>query len=72
MIEETKSDSTPPTDPAKDLPGVLRAEVDPVDQSVVIDFDPNVISDEGVGKVAEGLAPVESQPFRRCLRKSSA
>ncbi|MEZ5329393.1 MAG: hypothetical protein R3F19_30460 [Verrucomicrobiales bacterium] len=35
--------------------GVLRAEVDLENHSVLIDFDPRVISEERVGKVAEGL-----------------
>ena len=67
MIEDTNPGRAPLNDPAQDLPGVLRAEVDPEDHSVMIDFDPSVISDESVGKVAEGLSPVGSQPFSKTI-----
>ncbi len=53
--------------PAPDQPGVLRAGVDPVNHEVMIDFDPRVISDEGVRKVAEKLAPVGHQQYCKAI-----
>src|SRR4051812_844513 len=47
--------------------GVLHADVDPVNHAVMIDFDPNVISDEGVRKVAEKLAPVGHQQYCKAI-----
>lgn len=44
-------------------PGVLRADIDPLNHSVTIDFDPGVISEEGVRKVAERLAPIGHQQY---------
>jgi hypothetical protein len=43
--------------PLRDEPGVLRTEIDTANHAVMIDFDPRVISDEGVRQVAEKLAP---------------
>ena len=42
--------------PLRDEPGVLRTEIDTSNHEVMIDFDPRVISDEGVRQVAEKLA----------------
>lgn len=53
--------------PAPDEPGVLRAGVDPVNHTVMIDFDPRVISEEGVRKVAEQLAPVGHQQYCKTI-----
>lgn len=48
-------------------PGVLRADIDPKAHAVMIDFDPRVISDEGVRKVAERLAPLGHQQYCKTL-----
>jgi len=54
MNDDPKPDSVPePTIPSPDQPGAVRATVDPENHAVMIDFDPRVISDEGVRKVAE-------------------
>jgi Zn2+/Cd2+-exporting ATPase len=53
--------------PAPDQPGVLRAGVDPVNHAVMIDFDPRVISEEGVRKVAEQLAPAGHQQYCKTI-----
>ncbi len=48
-------------------PGVLRADIDPTNHAVLIDFDPRVISDEGVRKVAEQLAPLGHQQYCKTI-----
>ncbi len=53
--------------PAPEQPGVLRADVDTRDHAVMIDFDPRVISEEGVRKVAEKLAPVGHQQYCKTI-----
>ena len=50
-----------------DEPGVLHAGVDPSDHTVMIDFDPRVISDERVRKVAETLAPLDHQHYSKTI-----
>ena len=67
MKEEPKTDSDIVPIPAPDQPGVLRAGVDPADHALMIDFDPNVISDEGVRKAAEKLAPVSHQQYCKTI-----
>ncbi len=52
---------------APDEPGVLQAGVNPADHSVTIDFDPGLISEEGVRKVAEKLAPAGHQQYCKAL-----
>ena len=53
--------------PPRDEPGVLRTEIDTANHAVMIDFDPRVISDEGVRQVAENLAPVGHQQYCRTI-----
>lgn len=69
MPDDTKPDSAPSLVPipAPDQPGVLRAGVDPLSHTVMIDFDPRVISDEGVRRVAEKLAPLGHQQYCRTI-----
>jgi len=55
-----------PGEPAA-TPGVLRADIDPASHAVMIDFDPRVISDEGVKKVAERLAPIGHQQYCKTI-----
>ena len=45
--------------PAPDQPGVLRADVDAVHHALTIDFDPRLISDEGVRKALDSLLSVD-------------
>ena len=52
--------------PLRDEPGVLRTEIDTANHEV-IDFDPRVISDEGVRQVAEKLAPIGHQQYCRTI-----
>ena len=59
MKTEANRESFPVPIPAPDQPGVLGAGLDPVEHALLIDFDPRVISDEGVRKVAEKLAYVK-------------
>jgi Cd2+/Zn2+-exporting ATPase len=55
-----------PADPVV-APGVLRTDIDPNAHAVMIDFDPRVISDDGVRKVAERLAPLGHQQYCKTL-----
>ena len=49
------------------MPGVVRTDIDPANHAVTIDFDPRVISDEGVRQVAEQLAPLGHQQYCKTL-----
>ena len=49
------------------MPGVVRTDIDPANHAVTIDFDPRVISDEGVRRVAEQLAPLGHQQYCKTL-----
>jgi Zn2+/Cd2+-exporting ATPase len=53
--------------PAPDAPGVLHAAMDPVHHALTIDFDPGVITEEGVRKVAAQLAPAGHQQYCKAL-----
>jgi Cd2+/Zn2+-exporting ATPase len=53
--------------PLRDEPGVLRTEIDSANHALTIDFDPRVISDEGVRQVAEKLAPIGHQQYCRTI-----
>ena len=48
-------------------PGVLRTDIDTANHAVTIDFDPRVISDEGVRQVAEKLAPIGHQQYCKTI-----
>jgi Cd2+/Zn2+-exporting ATPase len=50
-----------------DEPGVIHAGVDPVNHAVMIEFDPRVISDDGVRRVAEKLAPLGHQHYCKAI-----
>ncbi len=67
MNNAPNSDSALVPLPAPEQAGVLRADVDTRDHAVTIDFDPRVISDEGVRKVAEKLAPVGHQQYCKAI-----
>ncbi|MCB1099858.1 MAG: cadmium-translocating P-type ATPase [Verrucomicrobiae bacterium] len=53
--------------PTQDQPGVLHADLDAHDHALTIDFDPKIISDDGVRKVAEHLAPIGHQVYCKAL-----
>jgi len=57
----------PPSNPALDQPGVLRTDVDRLHHAVMIDFDPLVISEDNIRKVAEKLEPLVHPPFRKAI-----
>jgi Zn2+/Cd2+-exporting ATPase len=61
MNEDANTDSAPIG------PGVLRTAVDPVNHALTIDFDPHVISEEGVRRVAERLAPSGHQQYCKTI-----
>jgi len=46
---------------------VLRADIDPAAHAVTIDFDPKLISDDSVRKVAEQWAPLGHQQYCKTL-----
>lgn len=49
------------------MPGVIQAEVDPLAHAVLIDFDPKVLTEEGVRKIAAQLAPVGHQAYCKTI-----
>ena len=53
--------------PSTGRPGVLRADLDPANHSVLIDYDPRVISEEGVREVARDLAPAGHQHYCKTI-----
>ncbi|MEZ5327851.1 MAG: heavy metal translocating P-type ATPase [Verrucomicrobiales bacterium] len=53
--------------PTQDQPGVLHADLDAHDHALTIDFNPKIISDDGVRKVAEHLAPIGHQVYCKAL-----
>ena len=59
---------TPP--PPVEVPeGVLRASVDSEKQSVTLDYDPAVITDESIREVASRLLPEGGEHFEKCLMR---
>jgi Zn2+/Cd2+-exporting ATPase len=67
MNEHSKSEDNLLPIPLRDEPGVLRSEIDSANHAVMIDFDPSVISEEGVRQVAERLAPLGHQQYCRTI-----
>ena len=57
--------------PLQGAPGVLRTEIDGAGHAVLIDFDPRMISEEGVRQVAERLAPIGHQQYCRTILRLS-
>lgn len=64
---DPSEDSSPASKASPPLPGVVRTDIDPANHAVTIDFDPRVISDEGVRRVAEQLAPLGHQQYCKTL-----
>ena len=48
-------------------PGVVRTEIDAAHHALTIDFDPRLISEEGVRHVAERLAPLGHQQYCKTI-----
>ncbi len=72
MKEPASTDANPESVPIPSAaPGVLRADVDTVNHALTIEFDPSVISDEGVRKVAEKLAPAGHQQYCKAILRLS-
>jgi Cd2+/Zn2+-exporting ATPase len=67
MNEPSKSEGNVFPVPLRDEPGVLRSEIDSANHALMIDFDPRVISEEGVRQVAERLAPLGHQQYCRTI-----
>ncbi len=53
--------------PGPDQPGLLSAGVDTANHTMTIDFDPRVLSDESVRKIAEQLAPAGHQQYCKTI-----
>jgi len=67
MKDETDPDAGLVPIPAPAEPGVLQAGVDALHHEVTIDFDPRLISEEGVRQVAARLAPVGHQQYCKTI-----
>ena len=67
MNDQNKPDGNLVPVPLPDQPGVLRTDIDTANHALMIDFDPRVISDEGVRRVAEKLAPIGHQQFCKTI-----
>jgi Cd2+/Zn2+-exporting ATPase len=67
MKDQSKFDGNPLPVPLPDQPGVLRTDIDTANHALMIDFDPRLISDEGVRKVAEKLAPIGHQQYCKTI-----
>jgi Cd2+/Zn2+-exporting ATPase len=68
MSEPLPPDSKP-VSPGQPVPpaGIVRTDIDTADHALLIDYDPRVISDEGVRKVAEQLAPLGHQQYCKTI-----
>ncbi|MEN9677641.1 MAG: hypothetical protein RIS76_3537 [Verrucomicrobiota bacterium] len=65
---DSQSPSPLPSPPLPPGPsGVLSTGIDAATHAVMIEFDPGVISDEGVRQVAEQLAPLGHQQYCRTI-----
>jgi len=67
MNDQSKLDGNLLPVPLPDQPGVLRTDIDTANHALMIDFDPRLISDEGVRKVAEKLAPIGHQQYCKTI-----
>src|SRR4051794_35300368 len=56
-----------PEVPPPIVPGVVRADIDAQSHAVVIDYDPQILSDEGVREVAAQLAPLGHQQYCKTI-----
>jgi Cd2+/Zn2+-exporting ATPase len=53
--------------PAPDEPGILQAEMDPVNHALTIDFDPGVITEDKIRQLASQLAPLGHQQYCKAI-----
>ena len=67
MNDHSKLDGNLSPIPLPDQPGVLRTDIDTANHALMIDFDPDMISDEGVRQLAEKLAPIGHQQYCRTI-----
>ena len=67
MTEHRNSDDNLLPIPLRDEPGVVRSKIDSANHAVMIDFDPRVISEDGIRQVAERLAPLGHQEYCRTI-----
>ncbi len=67
MTEHRNSDDNLLPIPLRDEPGVVRSQIDSANHAVMIDFDPRVISEDGIRQVAERLAPLGHQEYCRTI-----
>ena len=67
MKDQSKFDGNPLLAPLPNQPGVLRTDIDTANHALTIDFDPRLISNEGVRRVAERLAPIGHQQYCKTI-----
>ena len=67
MKDQSKFDGNPLSAALPNQPGVLGTNIDTVNHALTIDFDPRLISDEGVRRVAERLAPIGHQQYCKTI-----
>ena len=67
MSNDPNSGPAAPTIPPPDEAGAAHPGADSSDHMVTIEFDPRVISDEAVRKVAETLAPISHEHFCKTI-----
>jgi hypothetical protein len=65
MKDQSKFDGNPLPALLPNQPGVLRTDIDTANHALTIDFDPRLISNEGVRRVAERLAPIGTSSIAR-------
>ena len=59
--------TAPPVSPASVPAGIVRTQVDAGSHSLSLDYEPHLISDEGVRQVAARLGPEAQRRFDKCL-----
>ena len=67
MKDQSKFDGNPLPALLPNQPGVLRTDIDTANHALTIDFDPRLISNEGVRRVAERLAPIGHQQYCKTI-----
>src|SRR5262245_7202116 len=66
-VRSGASGGSGPSPKATEATGVLRTQIDAAHHALPIDFDPRLISEEGVRHVAETLAPSGHQQYWRTM-----
>jgi len=67
MDPSKQIDKASPEVPVTDQPGIVRTVIDPAAHALTIDYDPRVISQDDVRKVAQQLAPLGHQQYCKAI-----